>query len=100
MDHLTRREETLEKQLRVFQKINRMEELSLLIEQESKKGDVYDRLETVNYVFDIRDFNKFCKTVYEDVKEHSRCKKRPKVMKKIGIMWKELSDDEKMMYKD
>jgi len=67
VNHLNYKENILTKQLEIFQKINRIEDLSIQL---------------------------------EDVKEESRCKKRPRLMKKIDNMWKEMSDEEKMMYKD
>jgi hypothetical protein len=101
VNHLNQKEKMLTKQLEIFQKINQIEELSIQLEKETKKGNIYERINKVEtYVFNISDFNRFCSEVYEDVKEESRCKKRPRLMKKIGNMWKEMSDEEKMMHKD
>ena len=90
--------------MNMFKQMNRIEELSKQIEEEKQKGDLNKRLEIIEnkqliYIFHINDFNNFCKDVYEQIKESSRCKQRPKIMKKIGKIWKDMSDDEKMQYK-
>jgi predicted RND superfamily exporter protein len=103
-ERLDETEKILTEQLDMFKQMNRIEDLSKQIEEEKQKGDLNERLEIIEnkqliYIFHINDFNNFVKDVYEKVKESSRCKQRPKVMKKIGKMWKEMSNDEKMKYK-
>jgi flagellar biosynthesis component FlhA len=96
-------EELLEKQLDRLYQMNRIEKLSLLIEEEKQKGELPDRLSIVDnkqliYKFHINDFNRFRVSVYDEFKNNSRCKKQSVIMKKIGKAWKELSDEDKMMY--
>ena len=96
-------EELLEKQLDRLYQMNRIEKLSLLIEEEKQKGELPDRLSVVDnkqliYKFHINDFNRFRVSVYDEFKNNSRCKKQAVIMKKIGKAWKELSDEDKMTY--
>ena len=96
-------EELLEKQLDRLYQMNRIEKLSLLIEEEKQKGELPDRLSVVDnkqliYKFHINDFNRFRVSVYDEFKNNSRCKKQSVIMKKIGKAWKELSDEDKMIY--
>lgn len=92
------------KQLEALDQLKRIEQLASLIETEKKKGIFLERLYVIEakklvYVFNILDFNNFCRSVYDEVKENSQCKQRSKIMKKVGKMWCSMSDEEKMCYK-
>lgn len=92
------------KQLEALDQLKRIEQLASLIETEKKKGVFLERLYVIEakklvYVFNILDFNNFCRSVYDEVKENSQCKQRSKIMKKVGKMWCGMSDEEKSCYK-
>ena len=53
-----------------------------------------------NYKFHINDFNRYRNDVYEEFKNNSRCKKQSFIMKKIGQSWKQLTDEQKLNYKN
>ena len=96
-------EDLLEEQYTRLKQMNNIEELSNLIEMEKDKGDLRQRLTTIEnkkliYKFHINDFNRFRVSVYDEFKNNSRCKKQAVIMKKIGKAWKELSDEDKMTY--
>ena len=72
---------------------------------EKEKGDLIQRLTTVEnkkliYKFHINDFNQYRNAVYDEFKNNSRCKKQSFIMKKIGQSWKDLTDDQKLNYKN
>ena len=84
--------------------MNRIERLSEFIESEKQKGDLLTRLTITEskkliYEFKLTDFNNFCRLVYEDIKASNRYKGRTHIMKKIGQLWREMSDYEKNTYK-
>jgi hypothetical protein len=98
-------EDLLKEQYSRLKQMNNIEELSNLIEMEKEKGDLRQRLTTVEnkkliYKFHINDFNQYRNAVYDEFKNNSRCKKQSFIMKKIGQSWKDLTDDQKLNYKN
>ena len=73
------------------------------IEAEKAKGNVIDRLNSIEhkklvYKFNIADFNNFCRSVYAEVESGSHIKKRSHIVKKVGKMWRDMEDEEKAVY--
>ena len=98
-------EDLLEEQYTRLKQMNNIEELSNLIEMEKDKGDLRQRLTTIEnkkliYKFHINDFNQYRNAVYEEFKNNSRCKKQSFIMKKIGKSWKQLTNEQKLNYKN
>jgi TolA-binding protein len=98
-------EDLLKEQYSRLKQMNDIEELSNLIEMEKEKGDLRQRLTTIEnkkliYKFHINDFNQYRNAVYEEFKNNSRCKKQSFIMKKIGQSWKDLTDDQKLNFKN
>ena len=98
-------EDLLEEQYTRLKQMNNIEELSNLIEMEKDKGDLRQRLTTIEnkkliYKFHINDFNQYRNDVYEEFKNNSRCKKQSFIMKKIGKSWKQLTNEQKLNYKN
>ena len=98
-------EDLLKEQYSRLKQMNDIEELSKLIEMEKEKGDLRQRLTTIEnkkliYKFHINDFNQYRNAVYEEFKNNSRCKKQSFIMKKIGQSWKDLTDDQKLNFKN
>jgi len=97
---LSELEQKLESEVKLFEKMNRIEQMSSFLEKEKEKGDLTARLSVLEkYEFNLSDFNNFSRCVYESTKEQSKCKKHTQIMKKIGKMWRELPDYEKIKYK-
>lgn len=68
------------------------------VDEEVLEDEVVDEVDNIDYKFHISDFNRFCSYVYENVKENSRYKKKSKLLKKIGNMWKGMTTLEKRLY--
>ena len=74
-----------------------VEESNEEVDDEVESEEV-DEVDNIDYKFHISDFNRFCSYVYEHVKENSRYKKKSKLLKKIGNMWKGMTPLEKRLY--
>lgn len=101
-ERLSEMETKLEKKAKLLEQMNHIEKMSDFIEKEKEKGLLSLRLavlENVTYQFNLSDFNNYCRGVYDSVKEQSKCKSRTHIMKKIGKMWREMPDFEKIKYK-
>jgi hypothetical protein len=77
--------------------------MSEQIEAEKAKGNLIDRLNSIEhkklvYKFNITDFNNFCRSVYAEVESGSNIKKRSHIIKKVGKMWRDMEDEEKAVY--
>lgn len=100
LDHV---ETILSKQLELMLKLSNIEKMSEQIEAEKAKGNVIDRLNSIEhkklvYKFNIADFNNFCRSVYAEVESGSHIKKRSHIVKKVGKMWRDMEDEEKAVY--
>ncbi len=101
LDHI---ETILSNQLEFLLKLSHIEKLSEQIEAEKAKGNVIDRLNSIEhkklvYKFNIAEFKKFWRGVYTEVKIRSHIKKRSHIVKKVGKMWRDMEDEEKAVYR-
>jgi hypothetical protein len=100
LDHI---ETILSNQLELMLKLSHIENMSEQIEAEKAKGNLIDRLNSIEhkklvYKFNITDFNNFCRSVYAEVESGSNIKKRSHIIKKVGKMWRDMEDEEKAVY--
>ena len=100
LDHV---ETLLSNQLELMLKLSHIEKMSEQIEAEKAKGNLIDRLNSIEhkklvYKFNIADFNNFCRSVYAEVESGSNIKKRSHIVKKVGKMWRDMEDEEKAVY--
>ena len=100
LDHV---ETLLSNQLELMLKLSHIEKMSEQIEAEKAKGNLIDRLNSIEhkklvYKFNIADFNNFCRSVYAEVESGSNIKKRSHIVKKVGKMWRDMEDEKKAVY--
>jgi len=91
-------ESNLSTKFNLYKQMNRIEEMVQFIQKEKEKGSLEKRLEVFEnelFEFSLSDFNHFRSAVYETVKKTNPTQ----TLKKIGKMWRELSNQEKLQYK-
>jgi len=110
-DRIRHVEYVLKSRLRQMEKIKSLEHIVSVLERigdeekletnlEKRLNKVEQKIETIfnEYTFTINDFNNFCSLMYDDIKRMTYCKKHVNIMKKLGKLWKNMDNAEKMMY--
>jgi len=110
-DRIRHVEYILKSRLRQMEKIKSLEHIVSVLERigdeekletnlEKRLNTVEQKIETIfnEYTFTINDFNNFCSLMYDDIKRMTYCKKHVNIMKKLGKLWKNMDNAEKMMY--